>query len=255
MDNLRLILILIGVLILAGIVLFHNHGKARKRRRATRRREPAVGDAPREEPAAGDSEAGSEESVRQPSLGSLEADEHPLSEGRREPVLSAEPAASAQAADGPGPGSGGDDNPDSEKIVIVYLKRRNEKKISGVELLDAALKAGLVFGEMNIFHRRQEGGERSVFSMADISNPGTFDPTSWNLYETPGVTLFLTLPGPLSGLDAWDAMLATGQRLAELLDADLLDDEQCLVTRQRIAQIREEMREYDRKRGIVGSTG
>jgi cell division protein ZipA len=45
-------------------------------------------------------------------------------------------------------------------------------------------------------------------------------------------------------------MLATGQRLAELLDADLMDDSQCLLTRQRIAQIREEMREFDRKAGL-----
>ena len=46
-------------------------------------------------------------------------------------------------------------------------------------------------------------------------------------------------------------MLATGQRLAELLQADLLDDAQGQLTRQRVAEIRESMREYDRQSGAA----
>ncbi|MFU8876621.1 MAG: cell division protein ZipA C-terminal FtsZ-binding domain-containing protein, partial [Wenzhouxiangellaceae bacterium] len=106
------------------------------------------------------------------------------------------------------------------------------------------------FGEMKIFHRRHRGETQPVFSMANITRPGYFDPAGWNLFETPGVSLFMRLPGPVSALDAWDAMQATGKRLAELLDADLLDDAQCLLTRQRSAQIREQMREFDRKVGL-----
>jgi cell division protein ZipA len=144
--------------------------------------------------------------------------------------------------------------PDGEppKVVSLYLRARGERLISGLTLLDSAIKAGLRFGEMKIFHRRHQGASKPVFSMANITRPGSFDPSGWNLFETPGVTLFLTLPGPVSALDAWDAMLATGQRLSELLEADLMDDSQCLLTRQRIAQIREEMREFDRKAGLDG---
>ena len=57
----------------------------------------------------------------------------------------------------------------------------------------------------------------------------------------------MTLPGPLNALDAWDSMLATARRMSEILNADLLDDERCPFTRQREAQVREEMREYDRR--------
>ncbi len=260
MDNLRLILILLGALILVGIVVFHNQGKSRKQKRATRREPRVSGSGGAREPVMSDGDSDGE--VEQPSLERLDekADE-PADvpeggrSGRREPVIPDLPDQVSNTGQGSGAGSAGESADPSEKIVILYLKRKEGKKLSGVELLEAALKAGLVFGEMNIFHRRQEGGEQSVFSMANITNPGTFDPTAWNLFETPGVTLFLTLPGPISGLDAWDAMLATGQRLAELLNAELLDDSQCLLTRQRIAQIREEMREYDRKQGIGASGG
>jgi cell division protein ZipA len=52
----------------------------------------------------------------------------------------------------------------------------------------------------------------------------------------------------MSALDAWDAMLPTAQRMAELLDALVLDEERNALGRQRIAHIRDELRAYDRQR-------
>ena len=66
--------------------------------------------------------------------------------------------------------------------------------------------------------------------------------------EVKGVTMFMTLPGPRNALDAWDSMLATSRRLAELLHADLLDDSHSVFTRQRSMQIKEELREFERNR-------
>jgi cell division protein ZipA len=82
--------------------------------------------------------------------------------------------------------------------------------------------------------------------MANLTKPGYFDKTSWNTFETIGVTLFLTLPNPMPALDAWDAMLATSRRIAEILHADLLDETHSTFTRQREGQIREEVRAYVR---------
>ena len=65
--------------------------------------------------------------------------------------------------------------------------------------------------------------------------------------RTPGVTFFMTLPGPIPALDSWDMMLPAAQRVAELLDAQVLDEEHNALGRQRIQHIREELRAYDRK--------
>jgi cell division protein ZipA len=62
------------------------------------------------------------------------------------------------------------------------------------------------------------------------------------------VALFMALPGPVKALDAWDAMLATARRIGEILHAELLDNERSPFTRQREAQVREEMRNYDRQK-------
>ena len=87
-----------------------------------------------------------------------------------------------------------------------------------------------------------------MFSMANLTKPGSFDKSAWNTIEIKGVTMFMALPGPKSALDAWDSMLATSRRLAELLHADLLDETQSVFTRQRSLQIKEELREYERQK-------
>ena len=142
--------------------------------------------------------------------------------------------------------------PPPDKIVSLFLLARDNHMINGAELLKATVSTGMEFGDMNIFHRVPEGGEQPVFSLANAAKPGQFERDEWNTFETAGVVLFLTLPGPVTALDSWDAMLATARRMAEILHAELLDGERSPFTRQREAQIREEMREYDRRKSKRG---
>jgi cell division protein ZipA len=137
---------------------------------------------------------------------------------------------------------------DYDKIVSVYLVARAGQSIAGSDLVVAAEKAGLVYGHMNIFHRMvdQHPELGPIFSVANLVKPGYFDLRQIKELQTPGVNFFITLPGPLSALDAWDTLLPTAQRMAELLDAVLLDEQRNALGRQRIANIRDEMRAYDR---------
>ncbi len=245
MNALRLILFFAGLLILAGIVLHYRYThKPRRPLPRGERREPRLlpaedelHPAERERTTSGiDGEvAGGGGRVDEPA-GRGDA---PLPE-RRAPAL---PAAGQTPVFGGGEGA--------EKIVVLYLKARDERRISGVELLDAAMKAGLEFGERQIFHRLEEGSAEPVYSMANLTPPGHFDPAEWSRFTTPGVALFMVLPGTQPALDRWEAMHAAADRLAQLLDADLLDDARCRVTRQRLAQLREEMRDYDRRHGAL----
>jgi len=254
MDNLRLILILAGAAVLALIWLTYRPEGSERRAGAKRkpaRREPSLGkpatDDARDSTATAEPDesvpaAGEPEQAIIPELG--EKPDPSRAPARIDPVLEAGSSSDLTAHDSHPEGAA------SPKVVTVYLRARGNRKISGLSLLDAATKAGLRFGEMKIFHRRHRGADKPVFSMADITRPGTFDPTNWNLFETPGVTLFMTLPGPVSGLDALDAMLATGRRLSELLDADLLDNERQVLTRERLGRLREQVREFDREHGL-----
>lgn len=137
-----------------------------------------------------------------------------------------------------------------DKIVTLYVAARAGHALTGPDLVVAAEKAGLIYGHMNIFHRMVEKHPEQgpIFSVANLVKPGNFDLRTIKDLKTPGISFFMTLPGPLSALDAWDTMLPTAQRMAELLDAVLLDEERNALGRQRIANIRDELRGYDRAR-------
>jgi len=249
-DNLRLILIVLGLIILAVIVLFHRPSGQSRRNHArwmSARREPHLGMADDEEPEASVSRH-SEVPTSPSNLAAGLASARMVA--RESDDMDEPPAAVKGSAVKEGQGERGRRQSAPEKIVTLYVQRKEGQRIKGAELHESANKAGLSFGEMNIFHRLHEGASEPVFSVANLTAPGHFDPGNWDGFDTPGVTFFLTLPAPVSALDAWDAMLATARRMGELLGAEVLDDNRCLVTRQRIAQVREEMREYDRRHGI-----
>jgi len=228
--TLRWVIIVIGVLILGSIFLFGNPDRKRKPR-ASRKKEKSKSE--RQEPTL---EVSNEPEFIDTEI-SLESGQGELPIGDSDIQAVAEPAMPRKPA-GPPP----------DKIKSLFLLARDNHIINGAELLQVALSTGMEFGDMSIFHRLPEGSEQAIFSMANAAKPGYFSRDAWNTFETSGVVLFMTLPGPSQALDAWDSMHATARRMAEILHADLLDEEHNLFTRQTEAQIREEMREYDRSK-------
>ncbi|MCB1852180.1 MAG: cell division protein ZipA [Gammaproteobacteria bacterium] len=137
--------------------------------------------------------------------------------------------------------------PVPQKIVQINLLARN-KQLHGDDLMRAARDLQLDPGEMQIFHRYHDrtGHKQSLFSMASMVEPGTFPFRSMGNFNTPGVTLFAQLPGPLDGIETFNQMLAVAQRLGALLDAELLDETRSVLSRQTIDHIREEISEHGR---------
>jgi cell division protein ZipA len=135
-----------------------------------------------------------------------------------------------------------------ERIVTLFVMAREGQRFNGADLVVAAEKAGLEFGDMGIYHRLVDGKRElgPIFSVANMLKPGSFDLSRLDALQTPGVSFFMTLPAPLPALDAWDAMLPTAQRLAELLDGHVLDEERNALGRQGIAHIRDQLRGWDR---------
>lgn len=136
-----------------------------------------------------------------------------------------------------------------ERIVSLFVVAREGHHFNGADLIVAAEKAGLEYGDMGIYHRLVDGKRElgPIFSVANMLKPGSFDLSNLDALRTPGLSFFMALPGPVTALDAWDTMLPTAQRLAELLDGQVLDEERNALGRQRIAHIRDELRGWDRE--------
>ncbi|MGD8345826.1 MAG: cell division protein ZipA [Lysobacterales bacterium] len=236
-STLRWILIIAGFAIIGAIFLFGKPGRKGVPKASRRRPEEIQNSRERREPTLHGPPEGEDP------MAELEhGDQGELAIGEDTEEQAEQPAPVRRAPAGPPP----------EKIVTLFLLAQDNRVITGAELLQATVSTGMEFGDMNIFHRLTDGEEKPVFSLANAAKPGHFNRDEWNTFETGGVALFMALPGPLQALDAWDSMLAAARRCSEILYADLLDDERNPFTRQREAQIREEMREYDRRNKPAG---
>lgn len=135
-----------------------------------------------------------------------------------------------------------------EEVLVIHVAAKAGKKIQGGELLGGLFNCGLHYGSMKIFHRfsHANGEGPLMFSMANMVNPGIFDLDNINSFETPGVTFFLTLPGPKNSMTAFDLMLDTVRRLARILNAELKDETQNLLSQQTIDDYRRRIRDFER---------
>jgi len=137
----------------------------------------------------------------------------------------------------------------AEEVIVVNVLSRSEEGFAGAELLRIILACGLRFGEMDIFHRHEyDNGEGPVqFSMANAVKPGSFDLNNMEQFRTPGVTFFLSLPGPDDSMKAFDYMHETAQCIAKNLDGELKDEMRSIMTSQTIEHCRQRIADFERR--------
>lgn len=132
--------------------------------------------------------------------------------------------------------------PAPEKILAVRLTGKAGASFAGDALLRALQEAGLEHGRFGIFHRHAPGdSHQAIFSVAGLVEPGSFDVAGMAAERFPGITLFMTLPGPVEAVAAFDDMLATARTLATTLDGELLDEQGSRLSVQRERFLRDEL--------------
>ena len=97
---------------------------------------------------------------------------------------------------------------------------------------------------MGIFHR-MGADAKPMFSVANMVEPGSFDPETIHELITPGITFFMQLPVFESAYDALTEMLQCAYHVSEILDADLCDKRRELLTESEAEKLRELAKHYD----------
>ena len=114
---------------------------------------------------------------------------------------------------------------DNESQIITFLiKAAPGKTFFGDNILAATNIVGLKFGDMNIFHHYGVEGmesEESIFSLASMHEPGYFEMDKMETYQTRGLTLFMQLPAPIDNILAFDLMQETAMRLTDMLQGEI----------------------------------
>jgi cell division protein ZipA len=133
--------------------------------------------------------------------------------------------------------------PGERKIVALRLPA-GSINFAGAELARLFVENALTHGKYSIYHRLEN--DRSVFSVASMVEPGTFDPNALLESEFAGVTMFAVLPGPIDALAAVDAMVAAGRNFEKALGATLQDERGNPLTPRLVSRLRSEVIAYQR---------
>jgi cell division protein ZipA len=132
---------------------------------------------------------------------------------------------------------------EQQKIVTVRVCAPGEVRWSGATLLSAFELHGLAYGRYQVFHRRHVDG-RSLFCVASLIEPGTFDVARMSSEEFRGVTLFAVLPGPVEPLLTVDELLGAARGLAQELSGMVQDNKGMPLSPQRAAALRDDVARF-----------
>ena len=117
----------------------------------------------------------------------------------------------------------GDARPE-QQIMAIYIAAQSVPRFYGNDILDALNTADMHYGDMEIFHYHgpdKKHSNRALFSLANIHEPGTFDLDNMDSFVTDGLAMFMCLPAEIGGDIAFEIMLDTAQNLAHLLGGEL----------------------------------
>lgn len=214
MENMRWILLLIGILLIIGIYVA---GRLQSREPKPRKRRLKRG------------------SIRRKAAPDFAVDELESMEPMRiEEDHSTRTRNNPDSSPAPGP---------AETVFSLLVTAPTSVPFRGPVLLGALAMAKLEFGDMQIFHRTEivDGRERVLFSLANIREPGTFDLSAMDDFTTEGLALFMQVPCGVDAVRAFDAMIESARILADNLDGHICDARRSALTQQTIHHMREEV--------------
>ena len=217
MDGLRWLLLVFGLIVIAGVYIY------------TRYQRKKAQDSPQR-----DLFEGKAKPTRAKSVSGVR---------RVEPVLSMED-------DEPDPEEKEDteqpEPPPEQKIVALRIVARDSGAFAGDELVLSLRGIGMRHGKFGIFHRYDGSSENNtIFSAASLVEPGSFDMTNIKEQKLPGISLFLILPGPVEGAEAFDMMMTAARAVAQALNGELLDESGSTLSIQRERYMREEVIQFE----------
>ena len=213
MDGLRWLLLLFGLIVIVGVYFY-----SRRERPQEEGNDAPVNDQERLEPS---------------------LDNEPVADNYDDVAMSEDPASVADAEDEPEPVER------KQKIVTLRIVARKQATFAGDDLALSLRGIGMRHGKFGIYHRHDGNDEsKIIFSVASLVEPGSFDLTNLKAQEIPGISLFMILPGPMDGAEAFDLMMVAARALSQSLNGDLLDESGSTLSIQRERYMREEIVQF-----------
>jgi cell division protein ZipA len=267
MNELRVALFLIGLMVVAGIYFWGIRGRGSKRRkrvggpRPSRPGEPTVPMPKAARPAGPDAEAAVDYTRTLSDLSNLvvESGHAPTRPGRIQDALARArniprswwgwcrnrvfkaPAVKGQTIKDRGTAGKGASEKSGSDAIILYVIAPPGRDFTGSAIRDAAEDLGMRYGEMKVFHYHGVGRLASpagLYCLVNMLEPGSFDLNTLASAHTEGLVLIMRLPAPVEGRLAFELLLHGACRLAEALGGEVRGAERRPLTPQELARLR-----------------
>lgn len=133
------------------------------------------------------------------------------------------------------------------KILSLVIKAKSDSRFNGKDIDSVATSAGLIFGNMNIYHKDFEMAKpgQYLFSLANLIEPGFFDPNNMGGIATPGLVLFAQLPSPYPANKVFDDMLITADTIAKELGGVVMTDKREPISAEWIEKVKYDIADFE----------
>lgn len=130
-----------------------------------------------------------------------------------------------------------------EMLVVFHVVARDDEQFTGSMIKMMMSELGLEYGDMGVFHFNVERFDKkhSVYCVANMLKPGSFDLAQMDTLATRGLSFILQLPGPEDSLKAYNIMVEHAQRIATFFNGELLDQDRNIVTNQALSLYKEQV--------------
>ena len=137
-----------------------------------------------------------------------------------------------------------------DQVLSIIVVANESQGFFGEQLRGLAEACGMVHGTMDLFHRYEDSllEGQTQFSMANMTESGSFYLNTMANVHTAGVVFFMTLPSANDSIRAFDYMLETAQCLANNLGGELYDENRSVLRAQTVEHYRQRIREFERQR-------
>ena len=127
-------------------------------------------------------------------------------------------------------------------LIVLNIMSPKGHVFSGEDIHAGMTSAGLTHGEHQIYHYLKDNV--ALFSIANAIEPGFFELSKLESISSPGLSVFMQLPGPLECRQALESLLEVSKRLADALGGELCDESRSVLTQQTISHLKENVENY-----------
>jgi cell division protein ZipA len=134
--------------------------------------------------------------------------------------------------------------------VVLTVMAPQGRPFEGPRIQAAAEELDLRLNADGLFERfpdRETASGEPVFGVAHLRKPGAFELRALQDLSTPGLLLFMNLPGPLEGTEALDLLVISADHLARNLGGTICDERHNRLTNPMLLQLRGQIADLERR--------